>query len=39
MSIHPTVTDVRDWADELEIVGRRSQRRFSRIEPRRKAVA
>lgn len=39
MSIQPTVTDVRDWADELEVVGRRLKRRFSRIEPRRKAVA
>jgi len=39
MSMQPTVTDVRDWADELEAVGRRLKRRFSRIEPRRKAVA
>lgn len=39
MSMQPTVTDVRDWADELEVVGRRLKRRFSRIEPRRKVVA
>ncbi|MDR3618725.1 MAG: transposase, partial [Paludisphaera borealis] len=36
--MQPTVTDVRDWDDELEAVGRRLKHRFSRIEPRRKAV-
>ena len=39
MSMQPTVTEIRGWADELEVVGRRLKRRFSRIEPRRKAVA
>jgi SRSO17 transposase len=39
MSMQPTVTDVRDWADELEAVGRRLRRRFFRVEPRRRAVA
>jgi SRSO17 transposase len=39
MSTHPTVTDVRDWADELNAVGERLARRFARSEPRRRAVA
>jgi SRSO17 transposase len=38
MSTHPTVTDVRDWADELSAVGERLGRRFPRSEPRRRAV-
>jgi SRSO17 transposase len=39
MPVHPTVTDVRDWADELEAMGKRLARRFPRSEPRRRAVA
>ena len=38
MTTHPTVTDVRHWADELDAVGRRLAHRFSRSEPRRRAV-
>ena len=39
MPAQPTATDVRDWADELDAVGRRLARRFARSEPRRRAVA
>jgi len=38
MPAQPTVTDVRAWADELIAVGQRLARRFSRSEPRRRAV-
>jgi SRSO17 transposase len=38
MPTQPTVTDVRDWADELNAVGQRLARRFARPEPRRRAV-
>src|ERR687886_602368 len=39
MSAQPTATDVRTWADELGAVGERLARRFTRSEPRRRAVA
>jgi len=38
MSKQPTVTDVYEWADELNSVGERLARRFARSEPRRRAI-
>lgn len=38
MQGRPTATDVRYWADELDLVGRRLGRYFTRSEPRRRAV-
>ena len=38
MPTHPTAAEVRHWAEELDAVGRRLARRFSRSEPRRRAV-
>jgi SRSO17 transposase len=38
MPAQPSATEVRDWADELHVVGRRLARRFARAEPRRRAV-
>ena len=38
MPAQPTVTDVRHWARELDVVGARLARRFPRAEPRRRAV-
>ena len=38
MPSHPTVADVRDWASELDAVGARLAQRFSRSEPRRRAI-
>src|SRR5882757_9685691 len=38
MSTYPTATDVREWAEELDAVGERLARRFTRSEPRRRAV-
>lgn len=38
MPAQPTITDVRDWARELDVVGQRLARRFARSEPRHKAV-
>jgi SRSO17 transposase len=34
----PTVTDVCNWADELNLVGERFARYFARSEPRRRAI-
>ncbi len=34
----PTASDVHDWAEELDAVGRRIGRHFARPEPRRRAV-
>ena len=39
MSILPTATDVRDWAEELQAVEQRIAHRFPRREPRERAVA
>ena len=39
MSTPPTVSDLHDWAGELNAVGQRLARRFARSEPRRRAVA
>jgi SRSO17 transposase len=38
MPAHLSVTDVRDWARELDAVGARLTRHFPRSEPRRRAV-
>src|SRR6201996_891260 len=38
MCAQPTIKDVCDWAGELDAVGERLARRFSRSEPRRRAV-
>jgi SRSO17 transposase len=38
MPAQPTITDVRDWARELDVVGQRLARRFARSEPRHRAV-
>ena len=38
MPAQPTATDVRGWADELGAVGKRLASRFTRSEPRRRAV-
>ena len=38
MSAYPSVKDVHDWADELNVVGQRLARHFPRSEPRRRAV-
>ena len=38
MSVQPTVTDVFQWSQELDSVGRRLGRFFARSEPRRRAV-
>jgi SRSO17 transposase len=38
MPAQPTARDVRDWAEELDSVGQRLARRFSRSEPRKRAV-
>jgi len=38
MPAQPTVTDVRTWADEPAATGQRLARRFTRSEPRRRAV-
>jgi SRSO17 transposase len=38
MSSQPTITDVREWAGELDAVGERLAGRFARPEPRRRAV-
>ena len=38
MPAQPTITDVRDWARELDVVGERLARRFARSEPRSRAV-
>jgi SRSO17 transposase len=39
MPAQPTATDVRHWARELDAVGERLARRFTRSEPRRRAAA
>jgi SRSO17 transposase len=39
MPAQPTVTEVRDWARELDAVGERLAPRFARSEPRDRAVA
>jgi SRSO17 transposase len=39
MSAHATLAGVQHWAEELEAVGRRLDRHFARVEPRRRAVA
>lgn len=38
MPIQPTVADVRNWAEQLDDVGRRLAQRFSRSEPRHRAI-
>src|SRR4051812_22263975 len=38
MPAQPTATDVRRWAGELDAVGARLARHFTRSEPRRRAV-
>jgi SRSO17 transposase len=38
MPAQPTITDVREWASELDAVGARLAQRFSRSEPRRRAL-
>jgi SRSO17 transposase len=38
MSAQPTATDVLNWSDELDAVGRRLGRFFARSEPRRRAA-
>lgn len=39
MQGQPTAEDIEGWADELERVGRKIARRFTRAEPRRRATA
>lgn len=38
MSTQPTITEVRHWVAELDVVGRLLGRRFARSEPRRRVV-